>query len=86
MLAEAPEVPPPEDPMAHGVKNRLNPALTFDTLVEGTAAWAEPSAPSASREAMRVFFMVMSLGEVEGTWSIKQKHAQKRRAFAVSEL
>ncbi len=37
VLAEAPEVPPPEDPMAHGVKNRLNPALTFATLVEGSA-------------------------------------------------
>jgi chromosomal replication initiator protein len=37
VLAEAPDVPSPEPVGAADLKNRLNPALTFATLVEGSA-------------------------------------------------
>lgn len=38
LLAEAPEINTPvQRPMGGGSTNRLNPSLTFDTLIEGTA-------------------------------------------------
>jgi chromosomal replication initiator protein len=37
VAAELPDVAPAEAAMAHGPKSRLNPALTFTTLVEGSA-------------------------------------------------
>ncbi len=37
VLAELPEVPAPATPATEGQKNRLNTALTFSTLVEGSA-------------------------------------------------
>ncbi|HEX5806514.1 MAG TPA: chromosomal replication initiator protein DnaA [Macromonas sp.] len=37
VFAELPEVPPPAEPKAEAHKHRLNTALTFSTLVEGSA-------------------------------------------------